>query len=126
MRRLWIAPLLVFLMGHDHGGGCGGDSGTPTESTCDPRLTYDNFGRAFMAAYCTKCHASDVSGGQRRGAPEDHDYDTIEGVQEDPTHVDLASAAGPAGKNTRMPPYGAMPTDLEREQLGQWLACGAP
>ena len=124
-RRIFLVPMLVLLMGHDHGG-CGGATGSPTEATCDPRLTYDNFGQAFMTTYCTRCHSSEVAGGQRRGAPDDHDYDTREGVQADPTHIELASAMGPAAKNSRMPPYGAMPTDHERELLGQWLACGAP
>lgn len=125
MRRLLAIPLLAFLMGHDHGG-CGGATGEPTGATCDPRLTWKSFGAPFMAAYCTKCHATTVTGGQRRGAPDDHDYDTLAGVQEDPAHVELAAAAGPRARNTRMPPYGPMPTTEERALLGQWLACGAP
>jgi len=116
--------VLAFTMGHDHGG-CD-NPGAPTGAECDPRLRWDNFGADFMARYCTGCHSTQVSGGQRRGAPDDHNFDTQDGVQLDLDHVDAASASGPAAHNTYMPPYGPMPTDFEREQLGQWLACGAP
>ena len=67
-----------------------------------------------------------VTGGQRRGAPDDHNFDTQAGVQKDLDHVDEASASGPGAHNTYMPPYGPMPTDDERADLGRWIACGAP
>jgi uncharacterized membrane protein len=117
--------LLALLMGHDHPG-CGGADGVPTGAECDPRVRWDTFGKDFMAAYCTSCHASELRGGARRGAPEDHDYDTHAGVQVDPSHIDLAAGAGPAGANDVMPPYGPIPTLEERQQLARWLACGAP
>jgi hypothetical protein len=125
MRRVIVLGLLAFLMGHDHGG-CGGSDGAPTKATCDPRLTWNNFGQGFTDRYCTKCHATSVHGGERRGAPGDHNYDTVEGVRKDLDHLDQSAASGPAAENDFMPPYGPMPTQLEREQLGQWLACGAP
>ena len=125
MRRVVLVGSLLFLMGHDHGG-CGGGGGAPTEATCDPRLTWDNFGADFTRKYCTKCHATTVDGGERRGAPGDHNYDTREGFAQDLDHVDAAAAFGPAAENDSMPPYGPSPTQLEREQLGQWVACGAP
>lgn len=126
MRRIVLGfALLLVLMGHDHGG-CGGNEGAPTTSDCDPRLRWDSFGKGFMTTYCTSCHSSELRGGERRGAPPDHDYDTQEGVQVDPTHLDLAAAAGPGAHNDSMPPYGPSPTLAEREQLGRWLACGAP
>lgn len=124
IRRIVLGlVLLATLMGHDHG--CGND-GAPTEASCDPRLRWDNFGHDFVTRYCTSCHSSEPQGGHRRGAPPDHNYDTQEGVPMDPTHLDIAAAAGPAARNDFMPPYGPMPTLVEREQLGAWLACGAP
>lgn len=106
MHRIVLGfALLALLMGHDHGG-CGGNEGVPTASDCDPRLRWDSFGESFMTTYCTSCHSSQLQGGARRGAPPDHDYDTREGVQVDPTHVDLAAAAGPGAHNESMPPYG--------------------
>ena len=32
-------------------------------------LTYANFGRPFMEAYCTQCHAANLRGEDRQGAP---------------------------------------------------------
>jgi hypothetical protein len=116
---------LALLMGHDHGG-CRGNDGIATRAECDPALTWDGFGRDFMANYCTSCHSSLLRGGARKGAPEDHNYDSLEGVQQDPTHVDVAAGAGPEGVNDFMPPYGRKPTAEERQQLSRWLACGAP
>ena len=125
LARAAIATVsLVFLMGHDHGG-CDAP-GHATGAACDPALTWDNFGADFMQRYCTSCHSSRVSGGQRHGAPVDHDFDMLSGVQLATDHIDESAAAGPQAINTYMPPYGPMPTTGEREQLGRWLACGAP
>lgn len=126
VRRIVLSLcLLAFTMGHDHGG-CGSVDGDPTEAACDPRLRWDNFGQSFMDRYCTSCHSSAIHGGNRRGAPPDHNYDSIEGVQKDLDHLDRAAAAGPAADNEAMPPYGPAPTADERAQLGAWIACGAP
>src|ERR1041385_4218132 len=120
-RAATAAVLLVFLMGHDHGG-CDAP-GKPSGATCDPALSWDNFGSGFMTHYCTSCHSSRVSGGARHGAPEDHDFDTLAGVQLAIDHIDESAAAGHESINTYMPPYGAIPTTVERQQLGSWLAC---
>ncbi len=126
-----FAISLLFLMGHG-GGGCGEDEeeifGPPTQSTCPQgsTVTYDNFGKAFMEQYCTRCHASTLSGSARNGAPKYHDYDTVGGVRSVSDHVDQTTASGPASTNTSMPPSGPLPSLDERTKLGQWLACGAP
>jgi uncharacterized membrane protein len=108
-------------------GACHGH-GEPTGATCPPgsTLTYDNFGRAFMTKYCTRCHSSQLAGDARQDAPEGHDFDTREGVVAVQDHVDQMAAAGPDAVNTDMPPDGAAPSEAERYQLGEWLACGAP
>jgi len=102
--------------------------GPPTESVCSPSstLTYDNFGKKFMEDYCTRCHASTLSGAARQGAPSFHDFDTVQGIRPIGDHIDETTAAGPAATNTGMPEDGNKPTLAEREQLGEWLACGAP
>lgn len=94
--------------------GCGGGgSGAtcPTNST----LTYDNFGRQFFASYCDRCHAA----GTRPT------YTTLAHIQADTTAIDSAAAAGVGAVNTSMPETGAAPTEAQRRQLGEWLACGA-
>jgi hypothetical protein len=113
---------------------------TPTGATCptpDPMtLTWDNFGQKFMADYCIACHDSSLTHSQRNGAPLYHDYNTLIGVLETPDHIDQYTASGPNAHNTRMPPSqcpsepgGALnrpcpqPSDVERTNLGVWIAC---
>jgi uncharacterized membrane protein len=108
---------------HDHAtGGISTLAVCPTPST----LTYANFGQAFFNSYCQRCHASTVTDLARMGAPVDHTFDTVEQIRALSHHIDELAAAGPAATNTEMPPDGAMPTEAERLQLGEWLACGAP
>lgn len=123
------ALLLASQMGH--GGGCGGEEdvfGDPTGSTCPQgsTLTYNNFGKAFMEQYCTRCHSSELTGSARNGAPSFHDFDTLPGIKAVSDHIDETTAAGPSSTNEGMPEDGAKPTLMERQQLGEWIACGMP
>ena len=129
--RLVIAvTLLSFCMGH--GGGCcasEGVLGPSTGATCPPAstLTYTNFGAKFMTDYCTRCHSSTLSGSARMGAPLYHDFDTQLGIQQVTMHIDQTTASGPDATNESMPyDDGPAPTPAERQQLGEWIACGAP
>ena len=45
----------------------------------------------------------------------------VKAVEEDET-----TASGPAATNTGMPPDKPFPTMMERQQLGEWIACGMP
>src|SRR5678815_6148738 len=111
---------------------------TATQAVCpdpDPgTLTWDSFGRQFMADYCTVCHASTLVHSQRNGAPLYHDYDTLPGVLSIIDHVDTWAGAGPAADNTIMPPSrcpsdpgGALnrdcpqPSKQQRTDLSVWL-----
>ena len=103
--------------------------GPPTESVCPPggtALTYESFGKPFMASYCTRCHDSKLRGEDRQGAPSFHDFDTIFGIRAVSDHIDETSASGPAGTNKSMPPDSPSPTLEERKQLGEWIACDMP
>ena len=120
---------------------CGsGGTPTPTETACpspDPNtLTYDNFGQRFMADYCLHCHASTLPRAQRNGAPLFHDFDELIGIVQVAGHIDEQAGIGPAASNHFMPPErcpetpgGALaidcpqPTDDERRQLAEWIAC---
>jgi uncharacterized membrane protein len=86
-------------------------------------LSYDSFGRDFMQKYCTRCHASSVTGDLRNGAPADHNFDTRADILAMADHIDEHAAAGPDAVNTAMPPDGTAPTEEERRKLGEWLAC---
>lgn len=122
----------VFVLAH---GSCGsddhddhhddhhGEEGTPSGAECDSSITYENFGASFMTTYCTSCHSSTLSGAARNGAPDDHDFDSLDEIVSLAEHIDEYAAAGPEAFNEAMPPSGPMPTDAEREMLGAWLAC---
>jgi mono/diheme cytochrome c family protein len=103
--------------------------GPPTESTCpdDQTLTYENFGKKFMEDYCVECHDSKKMGDDRQGATSFHDFDTLFGIEAVHEHIDLTTASGPAATNTSMPPDGEpTPSEAERKQLGEWIACDMP
>lgn len=135
MSRRWYAlavvALLPLMMAHGDGCGCGDASielGPPTGATCPPgsTLTYASFGQQFMESYCTSCHASTLTGEARQGAPEFHDFDTIGGIRNVAGHIDQMAGSGPNATNTGMPNEDPAPTMAERQQLAEWIACGAP
>lgn len=129
--------------------GCPNDARpTKTGTTCadpDPvtgttTLTWQNFGYDFMCHYCTNCHDSSLTADQRNGAPLFHDFDSLIGVVEVPDHIDEQAGFGPKAHNTFMPGGGTgyrcpsvaggpldmsclEPTDEERTNLSQWIAC---
>jgi uncharacterized membrane protein len=117
-------------------GGCGHDDhdhhdhgvGKASGAVCvqGSILSYESFGRAFVATYCSRCHSASVKGSARQGAPADHDFETVEQIRKFAAEIDRGAAAGPAAANTRMPVGMPAPTDDERRKLGEWLACGAP
>lgn len=106
--------------------GCEG--GDPTGATCptDSTLTYANFGADFMGSYCTTCHSADAT--DRHGAPGGVNFDTQDEVVRHKAAIDSAAGKGPDASNDWMPDEDSLmfPTDAEREQLAEWLACGAP
>lgn len=111
--------------------GCGEHShakGKPTGATCPTTqtLTYENFGRSFFDTYCQRCHGSTVTGAARNGAPADHSFDDVLDIRTFAGHIDEHAGSGPNATNRVMPPSAPTPTDEQRVQLSQWLACQAP
>jgi len=97
-----------------------------TGSLCpeDGSLTYASFAREFFATYCVRCHGSDKFGiAARHGAPQDHNFDTLEGVQQWIPAIDMMAAGGPKVVHSDMPLNDPKPTEDERRALGAWLAC---
>ena len=82
-------------------------------------LTYETFGEDFMTGWCQSCHGS--SSGDRRGAPGEYIFDTVEQIRRHKERIYVRSA----GSNTSMPPGPDDPSLDEREKLAEWLACGA-
>lgn len=127
----WLGSGFVTLVSAGCSDGRGGADGAATGSTCPPSstLTYESFAQPFMARYCTSCHSQELTGASRRGAPSDHNFDSRLGIAEvAAVHLDSQAAAGPNAVNTAMPPddFEPMPTEAERRQLGEWLACEQP
>lgn len=103
--------------------------GGPTGATCpvDSPYTYANFAHDFFSNYCVRCHGSTVVGAARNGAPDDRNFDTYTGVlSTDAALMDSVAAAGPNGVNTFMPRSDPRPTNKERYEFGEWLACHRP
>lgn len=100
-------------------GACSGNQGlgAPTGSTCpqNSTLTYANFGQVFIDSNCLGCHAG-------RDNPM---LTTQAAVQAARDAIDRAAAAGPNATNTYMPKDHDIAV-AQRQQLGEWLACGAP
>jgi uncharacterized membrane protein len=80
----------------------------------------------FFEDYCTRCHSTMPENGTRSGAPRGLDWDQIDVVREYAMQIDKMAAAGPDATNTAMPPRDPRPSVAERQNLGEWLACGAP
>lgn len=139
-----LAVVAVLSLGHSDDGGCGGGGedeqepgheheheheGPASGATCPSSNapTAQSFGTQFLQTYCLSCHSASVTGAARQGAPVDENFDTLDDVRLHSEHIDAHAAAGPNATNTEMPPANRpQPTQQEREQLGQWLACGAP
>jgi mono/diheme cytochrome c family protein len=89
------------------------DTGATCPSTST--LTYGTFGKAFMDKYCVSCHGGSQS--PRLG--------TLPDVQGARSQIMAVAGGGPNAVNTYMPSGSPTPTEAERKQLGEWLACGA-
>ncbi len=100
-----------------------GESGTGAECPTTNPPTYESFGKAFFDGGCISCHSSAKTGADRGGAPVGLDYDTLAGIREDLSRIELVAASGPDGTFTAMPPGPNKPTTELRTTLGQFLAC---
>lgn len=102
----------------------GGAVGFATGAVCDMSLTYEAEIAPLMTQYCTRCHATAVTGRARNGAPDDHNFDSEQGILAEKPHVDETAGSGPDATGTSMPPKGyPQPTKEERATISKWLAC---
>lgn len=116
-------------------GGVAGATGTTSEldtgAICptDSNLGYANFAEEFLETYCATCHATGLSAPNRNGAPASVNLDTLAGAMAvGKVTIDRYAGAGPDAVRTVMPPSnnGAIPSQAERRQLSEWLACDLP
>ncbi|MCA9653230.1 MAG: hypothetical protein H6712_31650 [Myxococcales bacterium] len=99
--------------------GAAADEGELAPCDEQPVITYDTFGRGFLATYCDGCHGSDVVA--RQGAPPDVVFDSREGAADWADRI-LARSAPPDGSPATMPPVGGV-TAEDRDRLVVWLTC---
>lgn len=95
--------------------GCGGDGAAPaSDASVDSRAapTWDGFAREFFESYCWACHG-----------PGDttRDFSLLEEVRTEADTIKAGVAAGtfPIGDGPR-------PSQLERDELVEWIDLGAP
>jgi uncharacterized membrane protein len=96
-------------------------------ATCPPgsQLGYESFGRDFMQSFCLRCHTAAISGAARM-APPDRNFDDLLSIRAAAHLIDQQAVVGPLISRDTMPPSDPKPTLQQRQQLGEWLACGAP
>jgi len=102
---------------------CGSDPAAGPECPTGSTLTYAEFGKPFLTKYCSSCHAASVSGSARQAAPADDVFDTVAQVRaksDELIHEVSVEKSMPFG------PTSLKPSAAEREQFGEWVACGAP
>jgi mono/diheme cytochrome c family protein len=78
-------------------------------------LTYENFGQSFFNEWCVSCHGGPNGYSSRAFT----DIDTIRAQA-----ADIFKNA--AEDNQTMPPGPVGPSQAQRYDLAEWLACGAP
>jgi hypothetical protein len=107
-----IAVVIIFASGVLSLVSCG-SSANSSGATCPKgtALSYTNFGKGFVDAYCLRCHGS---------------FSSIAEVRRQAAAIDQHAAAGPNVTNTAMPKSAPIPSNEDRKKLGEWLACGAP
>jgi len=96
---------------------CSGAS-TLDDHPCPPAgttLTYDNFGQGFFQSYCVGCHGA-ANGYSSRS------FTTVDSIRAQRDRIYVNAAAD----NAFMPPGPDGPPQQARDQLGEWLSCGAP
>jgi hypothetical protein len=93
--------------------------GTPIDAhPCPPggtKLTYDNFGRGFFDGWCVRCHGGPNGYSSRS-------FTTVDDIRAQKDRIFINAAAD----NAYMPPGPDGPSQDERNELADWLACGAP
>jgi hypothetical protein len=116
LRYIVAAALAVAACGDDDGDG--DDTGGGADSGTCGGLTYNGFAKALIDTNCVGCH-----GPATAAMAENVRLDTLASVKTNSEHiiehaVELVEPAMPKG----LPPL----PEAQRQQLRQWLECGAP
>ena len=95
---------------------------SPSIEACEESpWTYENTGDPYMRTWCTSCHHSEMSGDNRVDGTEGINLNGFGNVSALLERIEARAL----GDTPTMPPSGG-PTQIERDQLAEWIACGAP
>ncbi len=107
----------------DSGDGDSGDSdGSETGELPEVDCAASNvpaFGELAAISSCTSCHSSELSGGDRAGAPVGVDYDTYENAKAN-------AEQGAVEVNAGRMPIGSSLGESDKEDFYLWALCGTP
>ncbi|MCC6646190.1 MAG: hypothetical protein IT374_11530 [Polyangiaceae bacterium] len=78
------------------------------------KLTYESFGRGFFDRWCVRCHGAGEGYSSRS-------FTSVEAIRAARERIFVNAV----GDDPPMPPGPDDPPVAEREQLADWLACGA-
>src|SRR5512143_2988489 len=73
-----------------------------------------SFGQGFMNGFCTRCHATTLTGAARNGAPTGANFDDICSIRERVQIMDAYAGSSASGTFTIMPIGAPAPTAAER------------
>ena len=113
---------LVFLLGCVPILACGDklDAVVPRSGPCPAvPVTYERDVRQILEALCTGCHAEDLSGSARKGAPTAVNLDSFAAAA---AHADRSNIRL---QNNSMPPGGTGASAEQRDVFDCWLRGGA-
>jgi uncharacterized membrane protein len=96
---------------------CGGPA--DAEGPCSPYVTWATVGEPYVRTWCASCHAADLHGPDRAGAPLGVDFDTLDDVRS------RADRVSQRVTDDTMPPSTA-PDATERTRFLDWMRCGLP
>ena len=102
-------------------GACGSKIDAVQENACasDTPVTYEHAINAWVGRFCTRCHASNLAGSARNGAPPSVNLDTYAAA------AAAAEASHRRVENGTMPPDEPKPAATSRETFHCWFAQGA-
>lgn len=98
------------------------DAGAPAVEAADcSTLTYESFGKEFVASYCIECHSGTSASSALGGVS----LDSLANIQKNKMYLKKVTAPRTDGKQPRMP-KGDNPdlTDELRTKFGAWVDCG--
>ncbi len=127
----WLLGLAALAAcGDDDGGGPDAQLVNGCPSLTEPQASpgdpidgdnLDNFALPLLAQFCTRCHASTLSGDDRNGAPIGFDWDVEASIR-----AELPRIRNAVGVFNFMPVNPPLLSCEQRQRLVRWIDAGAP